>query len=391
MTGLLVKLFIRNHDEVQNSDVRTAYGMLAGMVGIICNILLFAVKLFIGIFINSISVMADAFNNLSDSASSVVGVMGAKLAGRSPDKEHPFGHGRIEYISALIVAFLILYVGITLLKTSFAKVIHPEKLGFNWVIVLVLCISALVKVWLSLFNRMLGDRINSNVLKATSTDARNDVVVTSVTILSIVFEKISGITIDGWAGLAVSIFVLFSGFNIARETLMPLLGEAVDKDVSERIIRKVESYEGILGTHDLIAHNYGPSRIMATIHAEVPNNMDMEDIHDVVDCIERDVLREQGIFLVIHMDPVEVQDQKYMERKDMVGHLIQGLEPEATIHDFRAVERDMNIKFVFDLVVPHSFSETDKEELVENITVGLLGTHPGCCCVITIENSFMAE
>lgn len=391
MTQFLVKLFIKDYDNTENVKVRTAYGVMASIVGIICNVILFLIKISIGIMINSISVMADAFNNLSDAGSSIISFIGVKLAEKPADKEHPFGHGRFEYISALVVAFLIVQVGFTLFQNSFDKVLHPEEVGFNWILVLILSISVLIKLWLSVFNRHLGNRINSNVMKATSADSLSDVLVTFATIFSIVFANLTGLTIDGWVGLVVSIFVLLAGFNIAKDTLMPLLGEAVDREVYKNITRKVESYEGIIGTHDLIAHNYGPSHIMATIHAEVPNDSNMEEIHETIDMIERDVLRELGIFLVIHMDPVEINNKIVQEKKNLVVKVVSTLEPKATIHDFRVVNGENLTNLIFDLVVPHSYGEKEEQELLIKVTELLRTMDERYQCVITIENSYIAE
>lgn len=391
MTNLLVKMFIRNYQNTDNVKVRTSYGVLTSIVGIICNLFLFALKLTIGMIINSISIMADAFNNLSDAASSIIGFIGVKLAEKPADKEHPFGHGRFEYIAALVVAFLILQVGFTLMQSSFQKVIHPEKVGFNWVLAIILCISVFVKVWLSLFNKTLGNRINSTVMKATSADARNDVIVTSATIISTIVGKFTGLTIDGWMGFAVSIFVMYSGFNIAKDTLMPLLGEAIDKEVYENISRKVESYKGIIGTHDLIAHNYGPSHTMATIHAEVRNDSNMEEVHEIIDQIERDVLKDLGIFLVIHMDPIEVKDVRVLEKKDMVLKAVADIEPKASIHDFRVVNGEKNVNLIFDLVVPHSYDDKMEQEFILKVAESISKIDEKYQCVITIENSYVAE
>jgi cation diffusion facilitator family transporter len=391
VTQFLVKLFIKNYENTENIKVRTAYGVMASIVGIICNVILFLIKISIGIMINSISVMADAFNNLSDAGSSIISFIGVKLAEKPADKEHPFGHGRFEYISALVVAFLIVQVGFTLFQNSFDKVLHPEEVGFNWILVLILSISVLIKLWLSVFNRYLGNRINSNVMKATSADSLSDVLVTFATIFSIVFANLTGLTIDGWVGLVVSIFVLLAGFNIAKDTLMPLLGEAVDREVYINITRKVESYEGIIGTHDLIAHNYGPSHIMATIHAEVPNDSNMEEIHETIDMIERDVLRELGIFLVIHMDPVEINNKIVQEKKNLVVKVVSTLEPKATIHDFRVVNGENLTNLIFDLVVPHSYGEKEEQELLIKVTELLRTIDDRYQCVITIENSYIAE
>ncbi len=391
MTQLLVKLFVKDYNNTKKSKVRTAYGVLTSAVGIFCNIILFVIKIMIGLIINSISVMADAFNNLSDAASSIIGLVGVKLAERPADKEHPFGHGRFEYIAAFAVSFLILQVGLSCFKNAFTKILHPEEVGFRWILIGILGISVLIKLWLSLFNRTLGKRINSGVMKATAADALGDVMITTATILSIIIGKVTGFTVDGWTGLIVSVFVLMAGFNIARETLEPLLGEAVDRKVYEAVTVKVESYEGIIGSHDLIVHNYGPSHTMATIHAEVPNNVNLEEAHETIDRIERDVLREMGIFLVIHMDPVEVSDAKVLEKKNLVVQIAKELEPEATIHDFRIVNGENHINLIFDLVVPFSYNEKQEQELLLKIEEAIHGLDERYQTVITIENSYIAE
>ncbi len=391
MTQLLVKLFIKDYTSTEKSKVRTAYGVLTSIVGIICNIILFGVKLVIGLIINSISVMADAFNNLSDAASSIIGLVGVKLAERPADKEHPFGHGRFEYIAAFAVSFLILQVGFTCFKSAFTKILHPEEVGFNWILVGILCISVLIKLWLSLFNRTLGKRINSNVMKATATDALGDVLITTTTIVSVIIGQLTGFMVDGWMGVIVSVFVILAGINIARETLEPLLGEAVDREVYEAITKKVEEYEGIIGSHDLIVHNYGPSHTMATIHAEVPNDVNLEEAHETIDRIERDVLREMGIFLVIHMDPIEINDQKVVEKKEVVIQVVKDLEPKSNIHDFRVVNGENHINLIFDLVVPFSYNEQQEQELLLKIEEALRKIDERYQIVITIENSYIAE
>ncbi len=391
MTQLLVKLFIKDYDKVEQSSVRTAYGVLSSVVGIICNIILFGIKLIIGFLINSISVTADAFNNLSDAASSIIGFIGVKLAERPADKEHPFGHGRFEYISAFVVSFLILQVGFSCFKSSFTKVLNPETIGFSWLMVIILGISVLLKLWLSVFNKTLGKRINSSVMKATSADSLGDVLITSATVISIIIGKITGLAIDGWMGLIVSVFVLIAGFNIAKDTLEPLLGEAVDHEIYQSITDMVESYDGIIGSHDLIVHNYGPSHIMATIHAEVPNDVNLEEIHEIIDSIERDILREKGIFIVIHMDPIEINDSKVLEKKNMVIGIVKELEPEATIHDFRVVNGESQINLIFDLVVPYSYSELQEQEMLFKVEENIRKIDSKYQCVITIENSYIAD
>lgn len=391
MTELLVKLFVKNKDNIQDRVVRTSYGSLSGIVGIICNIILFAVKLIVGILINSVSVMADAFNNLSDAASSVVSLIGAKLAGRPADKEHPFGHGRMEYIAALVVCFLILQVGFTLFKNSFEKILNPEDVIFNPFLIGILMLTILVKVWLMFFNRKLGKRIKSTVMLATAADSLGDVIVTSATVISAIIASITGLQIDGYMGLVVSIFVMLSGIGIAKDTLEPLLGQAVDRDVYKKITSLVESYEGIVGTHDLIIHSYGPSHRMATIHAEVPNDIDFELAHETIDKIERDVLEIMDIFLVIHMDPVEMNDIKVIEKRDLVTDIITSMEENASIHDFRVVHGEYQINLIFDLVIPYSYSVEEEQRLLTGIVEELRRHDTRFNCVVTLENSFIAD
>lgn len=391
MTELLVRLFVKNKERVEDQTVRTSYGILSSIVGMVCNLILFSVKLTVGWIINSISVTADAFNNLSDAASSIISFFGVKLASRPADKEHPFGHGRFEYIAALAVAFLILQVGFTLFKSSITKVFHPELVEFNLILTAILCLSVLLKMWMALFNRKLGNRINSTVMKATSADSLGDVVITSATILSTIIAGLTGWKIDGYMGLVVSIFVMIAGFRIAKDTLEPLLGQAIDRDVYENIKNVVESYEGIIGSHDLIIHSYGPTHRMATIHAEVPNDIDFEKAHETIDRIERDVLKKQDIFLVIHMDPIEVNDEMVLEKKKMINGIIRELEPKSTIHDFRIVNGEHQINLIFDLVIPYSYSKEEEQKLLSRIVEEVRKQDARYNCVITLENSYVAE
>jgi len=391
LTDLLVRLFVKNHESVEDGKVRSSYGILASVVGVICNVILFAIKLGIGLIINSISVMADAFNNLSDAASSIISFIGVKLAGRPADKEHPFGHGRFEYIAALAVSFLIIQVGLTLFKNSFDKVLKPEVVEFNPILIAILGLSVLVKLWLMLFNKKLGNRINSTVMKATAADSMGDIIITLSTIISAVIAGITGLKIDGYIGLVVSIFVIIAGVGIAKDTLEPLLGQAIDRKLYIKVTEMVESYEGIVGTHDLVIHSYGPTHRMATIHAEVPNDINFEEAHETIDQIERDVLEHMDIFLVIHMDPIEVNDIFVLEKKDMVIDIITKLEPKASIHDFRLVNGDHSINLIFDLVIPYSYSTKEEQRLLANIIEEIRKQDSKYQCIITIENSFVAE
>ena len=307
MTEFLVRHFVKDYQSVEKSAVRTAYGVLASIVGILCNVCLFLVKFVVGLLVNSVSVTADAFNNLSDAASSVISFVGVKMAGKPADKEHPFGHGRIEYIAALIVSFLVLEVGFTFLKDSISKIRHPEMLNFQLVSVVILILSIGVKLWLGIFNRQLGKRIDSKVMMAVFADSMGDVITTSVAILSLVIFRLTGINIDGIVGIGVALVVMWAGVGIARDTLEPLIGEAIDPEEYDKVKRFVERYDGIEGTHDLIIHNYGPNQSMASIHAEVPNDVNIENAHELIDRIERDAVEELGILLVIHMDPIEME------------------------------------------------------------------------------------
>lgn len=377
--------------EYEKPKVRTAYGILSSVVGIICNVFLFGVKLAVGMVINSISVTADAFNNLSDAASSVISFIGVKLAGRPADKEHPFGHGRFEYIAALAVAFLILQVGFNLFQSSFQKVLHPEEMNFNPVLTGILFLSVLIKVWMMLFNRKLGKRINSTVMLATSADSMGDVFVTSATIISTIIGGLTNLKIDGYMGVVVSIFVMLAGFRIAKDTLEPLLGQPVELEVYEKITKLVESYEGVVGTHDLIIHNYGPTNRMATIHVEVPNNVNLEQIHDTIDLIEKKLCETMDIVLVIHMDPVEINDVKVLEKKRLVKEVAQKYEPKASIHDFRVINGEFQINLVFDMVVPYSYKEAQKSSLLNNMEEEIKQFDERYHCIVNVENSFIAE
>ena len=391
MTEFLVKRFVKNYDRVEEAQVRTAYGAMASMVGIGCNTLLFLAKMAIGLLANSISVMADAFNNLSDAASSIVGFVGVKMAQKPADDDHPFGHGRIEYIAAFIVAFLVLQVGFSLFTGSVEKIFQPDDLTFKWVSVLVLGLSVGVKLWLSLFNRRLGKRINSKVMLATSADALGDAAATSAAIFSMLVYGIFGWNIDAVVGLAVSVVVMLAGINIARDTLAPLIGEAIDPELYEQITNFVEGFDGIVGTHDLIVHNYGPSKSMASIHAEVPNDCDLEETHEIIDRIEREAARRFGLLLVIHMDPVETHDQRVLEFRAMVEDVIEKMDSRLSIHDFRMVDGRENINLIFDLVAPREYKGADVGKLKAEVSSQVRRRDKRCTCVITVENSFLSE
>lgn len=389
MTEFLVKQFVKNYQNTEDTQVRTSYGILSSCVGIVCNVLLFAAKLVIGMLMNSLAIMADAFNNLSDAASSIISFVGVKMAGKPADKEHPFGHGRIEYIAALIVAFLVIEVGITCLQSSFEKLFHPEAIAFDWISFGILLLSVGVKLWMSLFNRKLGKRIDSKVMLATAADSAGDVIVTSATLASILICYFTSVNIDAFTGLAVSVLVIWSGISIARDTLEPLIGQRPDPELYRQIQEMVESYDGIVGTHDLIIHNYGPNRSMASIHAEVPRETDIEVSHEIIDRVEREVARKLNIFLVIHMDPVEIHDEKVLAVKAKLNGVIRALDPDLTFHDFRVVNGQEQINLIFDLVIPFSYSQDEADKVVHQVKSLMKEVDGRYQCVITVDKNYL--
>lgn len=391
MTNFLVKRFVRDYEEIEKVSVRAQYGILSSMVGIFCNIFLAVAKLMAGMMLHSVSVMADAFNNLSDVGSSVIGFVGVKIAEKPADKEHPFGHGRMEYIAALIVAFLVMEVGLTFLKDSIAKIREPEALSFNLISICVLCLSIGVKFWLSCFNRTLGRKINSQVMMATAADSMGDMLATSATIFSIVFWKFTAINIDGFIGVGVSLVIMWAGIGIAKDTLEPLIGEAVSPEDYRRVKTFVEKYDGIEGSHDLIIHSYGPGRNMASIHAEVPNDVPIDESHEIIDRVERDAMEELGIFLVIHMDPIETKNQVVLETRKLTESIVAEVDQEISIHDFRMVHGNEQINLIFDVVVPWDYEETKRVEICRKLTERMQNMDPRYCLVMTLEQSFVAK
>ena len=390
MTDFLVNKFIKDSTNIESTEVRTRYGMLASVVGIFCNVLLFSVKLTIGLILSSLAVTADAFNNLSDAASSIISFIGVKMAGKPADAEHPFGHGRIEYIAALIVSFLVIEVGFTFFKSSISKILHPEEISFDLVPFVILILSILVKLWMAFFNNKLGKRIDSKVMLATAADSLGDVITTSATVLSIIICHFTSINVDAIAGLIVSAIVIWSGISIAKDTLEPLIGERVPAVLYQKITDIVESYDGIVGTHDLIVHNYGPNRSMATIHAEVPNDINIDVSHEIIDKIERDVKKDLNILLVIHMDPVEMRDEEVLSLREKTSRIVHALDPELNFHDFRVLKENEQRNLIFDLVIPDSYSEKDANRVMHQL-VSLLHEMDGNVeCIITLDRSFEA-
>ena len=390
MTDFLVNKFIKDSTNIESTEVRTRYGMLASVVGIFCNVLLFSVKLTIGLILSSLAVTADAFNNLSDAASSIISFIGVKMAGKPADAEHPFGHGRIEYIAALIVSFLVIEVGFTFFKSSISKILHPEEISFDLVPFVILILSILVKLWMAFFNNKLGKRIDSKVMLATAADSLGDVITTSATVLSIIICHFTSINVDAIAGLIVSAIVIWSGISIAKDTLEPLIGKRVPAELYQKITDIVESYDGIVGTHDLIVHNYGPNRSMATIHAEVPNDINIDVSHEIIDKIERDVKKDLNILLVIHMDPVEMRDEEVLSLREKTSRIVHALDPELNFHDFRVLKENEQRNLIFDLVIPDSYSEKDANRVMHQLVSLLHEMDENVECIITLDRSFEA-
>lgn len=390
MTEFLIRHFVKNYEKIEDVSVRTSYGLVAGVVGILCNIMLFLIKGMTGIFLNSISVIADAFNNLSDAGSSVISIIGVKIAGMPADKKHPFGHGRIEYLTALVVSFLVMQVGFTFLKDSIGNIKHPEAIKFQSISIVILLISIIIKMWLGQFNKKIGERIDSKVMMAASADAVGDVITTSVTILSILIYYFTGKNIDGLVGAGVSLLVMWAGLGIARETIEPLIGQAADPKESQKIVNFVCSYEGILGTHDLVIHNYGPGRSMASVHAEVPNTASIEDAHEIIDQIERDAADKLGLVLVIHMDPVETKNQKVLEMKERLDDIVRLIDPALSFHDFRMVYGKKQINLIFDLVVPFEYNEEIEKVTCQSIKDKLQEIDERVQCVITVDRGYVS-
>lgn len=390
MTEFLVHKFVKNYEDIGDDQVRTSYGVLASVVGIFCNVLLFAVKFTIGFLMKSLAVTADAFNNLSDAASSVISFIGVKMASKPADADHPFGHGRIEYIAALIVSFLVMEVGLSFLKNSIGKLMNPEEIIFEWVPFLILVLSIGVKFWMGVFNRKLGKRIDSKVMLATAADSMGDVITTGATVLSILICTFTSINVDAVAGIVVSVIVMWAGFSIAKETLEPLIGQSVPKELYQQITEAVEAYDGILGTHDLIVHNYGPNHSMASIHAEVPNDVDIEVSHEIIDRIEREVSKKLKLFLVIHMDPVETRNQEVLEIKSKLERIVHALDANLSFHDFRVVNGEHQVNLIFDLVVPREYSQEDADKVLHQVMVLMQEQDPRYQCVITLDHSFIA-
>ncbi len=388
----LVYKFIKNSEDISNEKVRGKYIFLGGIVGILSNLLLFLIKLSVGLITSSIAIMADAFNNLSDAGSSIITIVGFKLSDKPADAEHPFGHGRMEYISALIVSFMVMLVGFEFVKSSVERIFNPIKIEFETIPFVLLLISILIKLWLSHFNKFIGNKIDSSALKAASTDALGDVFTSSSVAISFLVSKFTSFPIDGYLGTLVALFILYSGFTLTKETLNPLLGEAPDPELVQKIKNMVLSYDKITGVHDLIIHNYGPCRCMASIHAEVPSNISIMEIHEIIDKAEREISEKLKIYLVIHMDPIAIDDKEVKKDYDMICDIIKQDERIKSIHDFRVVGKGDVKNLLFDIVIDSEKmfkTMTKRETLVASITKAVKENHPKYNCIITVDNDYL--
>ncbi|MGG7178147.1 cation diffusion facilitator family transporter [Clostridium paraputrificum] len=391
LSKFLVNTFVKNNNDVKNDKVRSSYGMLGGIIGIIVNLVLFLIKLSVGLLASSIAVMADAFNNLSDAASSVITIIGFKMADKPADAEHPFGHGRMEYVSALIVAFMVMLVGFQFVKSSFERILNPVGIKFETIPFILLVISIALKLWLSKFNKFVGNKIDSSALKASSVDALGDVFTSSCVAVSFLASNFTDFPIDGYFGILVALFIVYSGFSLVKETINPLLGEAPDPELVKEIKRMVLSYEYITGVHDLIIHNYGPGRCMASIHAEIPADISIIKIHEVIDDAEREISDKLNLYLVIHMDPICVTSDEIKDTFNEVNKIIKYNPLIRSMHDFRVVGEGDNKNLIFDVVV-HSGTlkkVMSEDELKKDIINSVKHIHPDYDCIITIDNDYL--
>lgn len=389
MTEWLVKHFVKGYENAEDPAVRARYGQFAGIVGIICNIALCLGKGAIGLIAGSVSIIADALNNLSDAASNVISLLGFKLASKPADPGHPYGHGRYEYLSGLAVAVVIVIIGVELIQTSLDKVLNPAATEFSLAVVAVLVLSILVKLWMSVFNRAIGRRISSTTLEATAVDSRNDVISTGVVLVCAIISHLMGVDLDGIVGIAVGAFIVYSGALLVRDTVNPLLGQAPDPALVSHIQSKILSYPGVLGTHDLMVHDYGPGRQFASVHVEMAAEADVLESHDVLDNIEQDFLRDDGLVMTIHYDPIVTSDDSVNNLRHWLDGLVKGIDGRLSIHDLRTVPGPTHTNVIFDCLKPHGVDMTDAElrsricELVER-------EHPEYSCKITVDADYVS-
>lgn len=387
MIYLLSKILIKDAKNYKDEKVRTGYGVLCSMVGICINILLFAGKFTAGLVSGAISVTADAFNNLSDAGSSIITLLGFRLSKQKPDPEHPFGHGRFEYLSGLMVSFIILIMAFELVKSSIDKIIHPEDVEVSILTLVILGVSILFKIYMGVYNSIYGKKIASTAMKATAVDSISDTIATSVVLICSILQMLFGFKIDAYAGIAVGLFIAYAGLSALKETISPLLGQTPDPDFVEEIENIVLSHEEIVGIHDLIVHDYGPGRVMITLHAEVPADGDILEMHDVIDNVEFDLRGILGCEATIHMDPVDYKNEETIELKDMCTEIIKTVDERMTLHDFRVVKGNTHTNLIFDVLVPLDINKSD-EEIKSIIGEEVLKQKDRHFCVINVDQDF---
>ena len=389
MTELLIKLFVKNSKDTKDAKVRLAYGNLAGIVGILCNVLLFVGKYLIGTIFGSIAIAADAINNLSDASSNIVSLIGFKLGSKKADEEHPFGHARYEYLAGLVVCVIIVAIGLSLAKESILKVIHPSEVDCNALMIVVMLISIAVKLWMSIFNKKIGMKIESDTLIATAADSRNDVISTSAVVVATILCKVTGWNIiDGIAGIGVAVFILYSGIGLIKETLSPLLGKVPAAEVGNHITEKIQSYPGVIGVHDLMIHDYGPGNLFATVHVEFPAETPVIEAHEIMDEIERDFQKQEHMILTIHYDPIVEESEEVAEIRTFVSQAAKELDERLSIHEVRLVPGKESSNVIFDCVKPAGFKISDSE-ITSYLQKRVTEWNPHYRCVIKVEQSYV--
>lgn len=387
MITLLSRLFVKDHENYNDPDVRKSYGRLAGAVGIISNVVLCIMKISIGLIANSIAIISDGINNLADASSSVITLIGFKLASMPEDKDHPYGHARYEYLTGLLISVLIIVVGVQLLKSSVLKIMDPDPVEFSIVTVIVLAVAIAIKVWQAVFNISIGRKIHSSALIATGTDSRNDVISTAAVLVSLIIGALTGLQLDGIMGCLVALFIIWSGIQLIRETVSPLLGEAPDPELVAEIQEMVLKEEGVLGTHDLIVHNYGPGKVFASIHIEVDSEGSILEIHEMIDDIEMKVKHRLGIEFVAHMDPIEISNPAVQQMYTVVAEAIAPMEGVSNIHDLRIVPGENHTNIIFDAVLSPECS-LEREEIISAVNAAVKTIDPNYFIVVNFDIAY---
>lgn len=388
LSQFLIKAFVPNYHNTKDQNVRKRYGYLGGIIGIVVNLLLFAIKFIAGLTVNSIALMADAFNNLSDVASSVITIFGFVLAGKPADEEHPFGYGRIEYIAGLMVSFLVLLIGYEFIKTSIERILNPQALEFNLLALGIIIISILLKGWLGLFNKKLGLAIDSHALSASSFDSFSDMISTGCVAISLLASRWTNFPLDGFIGVIVAGIILYAGFSLTKETISPLLGDTSHTELARQIAEKVLSYEGIENVHDLVIHNYGPGRHMVSLHAEVPAERDIMDLHELIDMVEREVARHFNIVLTIHMDPVNKDTEENRIMREEMAEILKNFPSVISYHDLRFVGKGDVRNVLFDIVVKPGLGKDQEKTLRRDIRQAIQAIHPDYNCIVHVDREY---